>query len=368
VLAFLALIGCAPQPQAPAFGRPQAGWAPPSMPGAADANAPRARVALLLPLSGAQAPLGQAMQNAATLALFDGGDRAVEFLPRDTRSSSTGAADAARLAVAEGARSIAGPLTLGETAAVAQAVRGQVPVFAFTSDEAQAGPGTWVLGITPTQQVRRVVQAAMGQGARRFALLAPDDLFGQRLGAALEAAARDAGLPPPAIRFLPSRGDVAAAATELAAQMPDAVLLGGGGALARQAGPALASAFGGRTPRILGTALWATEPGLGNEPSLNGAIFPGPDPAGRGRFEQAYGAAFGAPPPRTAGTAYDGAALAARAARGALPVGVSFMGADGPIQLREGGQLGRGLAVFALRPGSEPVMVEPAAMPGAAGS
>ena len=339
------------------------------MPGAADPAAPRTRVGLLLPLTGAQAPLGQAMQNAATLALFEGGDRGVEFLPRDTRSSAAGAADAARAALAEGARAIAGPLTLGETAAVTQAVRGQAPVFAFTSDEAQTGPATWVLGVTPTQQARRVMQAAMAQGARRFALLAPDDAFGQRLGAAMAAAAAAAGLPAPAIQLLPPRGDVAGAATALAAQLPDAVLLGGGGAFARQAAPALGNAFAGRPLRILGTALWATEAGLGNEPALNGAIFPGPDPAGRGRFEAAYAGAFGAPPPRTAGTAYDGAALAARAARGGgAPVGAAFMGADGPIQVGPGGQMGRGLAIFALRPGSEPVLVEPAGAPGFAGS
>ncbi len=335
-----------------------------------DAAAPRTRVALLLPLSGPQAPLGEAMQNAATLALFEGGDRGVEFLPRDTRSSTSGAAEAARQAVAEGARAIAGPLTLQETSAVSAAMRGQVPVFAFTSDEAQAGPATWVLGITPTQQVRRVMQAAMAQGARRFALLAPEDAFGQRLADAMRRAAADAGLPAPVIQFTPARGgDVAAAAAALAGPQPDAVLLGGGGAFARQAAPAIAAAFPARPPRLLGTSLWSTEAGLGNEPALAGALFPGPDPAGRSRFEAAYSGAFGGAPPRTAGVAYDGAALASRAARaGTPPVGEAFMGADGPIQLREGGVLGRGLAVFALRPGGDPQMVEPAPMPGAAGS
>ncbi|MFL1462668.1 penicillin-binding protein activator [Roseococcus sp. DSY-14] len=368
LLGFLALIGCAPQPQGPGFPAtgPQARWAPPPMPG--DAAAPRSRVALLLPLSGPQAPLGEAMQNAATLALFEGGDRGVEFLPRDTRSSSAGAADAARQAVAEGARAVAGPLTLQETAAVSAATGGQLPVFAFTSDEAQAGPATWVLGITPTQQARRVMQAALGQGARRFALLAPEDAFGQRLADAMRRAAAEAGLPPPVIQFTAARGgDLAGAAEALAAQLPDAVLLGGGGAFARQAAPALATAFGGRPPRLLGTSLWATEPGLGNEPALAGALFPGPDPAGRGRFEAAYAGAFGAAPPRTAGVAYDGAALAARAARaGAPPLGEPFMGADGPIQLRENGVLARGLAVFALRPGADPQLVQ--AAPAGAGS
>lgn len=342
------------------------------MPVTGDPAAPRARVGLLLPLTGGNAPLGAAMQNAATLALFDGGDRGVEILPRDTRGNPAGAAEAARQAVAEGAVAIAGPLTLNETAAVAGALRGgRVPVFAFTADEAQAQPGVWVLGITATQQARRIVQAASEAGARRFALLAPEDAFGTRLGDALRRAAADLGLPPPAIQFMPARGgDVTGPVQSLAAQQPDAILLGGGGALARQAGPAIAAAFAGRPPRILGTALWATEPGLGNEPTLAGAWFPAPDPTGRARFDGAYAGAFGGQAPRLAGTAYDGTALAARAARqgGEAPLGAPFLGADGPLAVMAGGQVARGLAVFQLRPGGEPQMIQPAPLPAGAGS
>ena len=58
----------------------------------------RSRVGLLLPLSGSNRPLGEAMLNAAQLALFDQGDAGVEFLPRDTGSTAAGAAEAARAA------------------------------------------------------------------------------------------------------------------------------------------------------------------------------------------------------------------------------------------------------------------------------
>ncbi|RYJ01449.1 MAG: hypothetical protein EON47_10720, partial [Acetobacteraceae bacterium] len=74
-------------------------------------------------LSGANRPLGQAMLNAAQLALFDQADPGIEFLPRDTGSTPAGAAEAARSALGEGARALAGPLTLTETAAAAGPAR-----------------------------------------------------------------------------------------------------------------------------------------------------------------------------------------------------------------------------------------------------
>jgi len=326
------------------------------------------RVGLLLPLTGGNAVLGEAMLEAAQLALFQQGDARVEFLPRDTRGTPAGAANAAREVLAGGARVIAGPLTLGETQAVTPATRGAgVPLLAFTSDEAQAGPGVWVLGTTPTQAVRRVVQAAAGVGATRFALVAPEDAFGQRLAQALTQAARDAGGPPPVLALFPPRGDAAGAAAQAAAANPQAVLIGAGGATARQIAQVLAASPA--RPRLFGTHLWMADAEVAGEPALAGAWFPGPDPGGRGRFEASFAQAFVERPPRLAGVAYDAAALAARTARdGAPPVGQGFMGADGPIRMDATGRVFRGLALYEVRPGSEPVPIQAAPDPGAAGS
>jgi len=358
----LPLIGCAPQPQ-PAlrpFPAPVTPFTLPQVP-----QEPVRRVALLLPLTGGNAALGQAMLNAGQLALFDQGDRRIEILPRDTRSSAAGAAEAARDAESQGALAIAGPLTLGETAAVARTTR--VPVFAFTSDEAQAGGQVWVLGITPTQQARRVMSAANERGAQRFGLLAPNDAFGQRLASAMREAARQAGWPPPVVELVPQRSvEFAASAQALRAANVEAVLVAFAGAGARAAAQALSE--GGSPPLILGTILWSAEPGLGDEPALAGALFPGPDPSGRNRFDAQFGAAFEARASRLAGPAYDAVALAARTAReGAPPLGAPFLGADGPIQLDPGGVTRRGLAVFALQPGGAR-LVSPAPVPGGAGS
>jgi branched-chain amino acid transport system substrate-binding protein len=364
---FLLLIGCAPQPPGIA-GRPGgvASWNA----GSAAVEGPRLRVGLLLPLTGGNAPLGQAMLNAAQLALFDQGDRRVEMLPRDTRGTPSGAAEAARGVLGDGAVALAGPLTLSETAAVVNAARtSQAPVFAFTSDEAQAGARVWVLGLTPGQQVRRIVAAASEAGVQRFALMTTDDAFGQRLAAALRAALQQVGAPPPTVVLTQLRGDLATAAQQIATGQPQAVLIGNGGSGARAAGAALAAAFPGGLPRILGTSLWAGDTTIGNEPALANAWFPAPDPEARGRFDAQYSAAFGDRPSRLAGVAYDALALAARTARdGGPPIGVPFLGADGPVRLLEGGVLARGLAIFAVRPGGEAQLIQPAPVPGAAGS
>src|SRR4051812_43936068 len=119
------------------------------------------RVAILLPLSGARADIGQAMLHAAQLALDAPG--APPLNAKDTGGTPEGAAAAARAAISEGCGLVLGPLTSAETAAVAPIARpAGAAVLAFTNDPSQAQPGVWTLGITPGQQVRRLVAAAQG--------------------------------------------------------------------------------------------------------------------------------------------------------------------------------------------------------------
>ena len=368
----LGLAACAPQPPQPAF----VGLAPPI--GGQAPQSQVARAGLLLPLTGAQAPLGQAMLNASFMALFDEAPAGVEFAPRDTGGTPAGAAAAARSAIADGARVLVGPLTSAETAAVADPARAAgVPVLAFTNDPQRAAPGVWVIGVTPNQQVRRVVAAAAAQGSQRFGLAAVDNEFGRALAQALRGAVGDLGLPPPVIVLHPGGADAAMAASGARPQLRqvDALLIGEAGERARRfaTGWAADQPEGGPRPRLMGTALWLGDATLAAEPALAGAWFPGPDGRARARFEARYREAFQEAPPRVAAVAYDSAALAARTLRGGGrdPVAATSVdalaGADGPLRLLAGGQTLRGLAVYALSAGTEPTVVEPAPVPGAAG-
>lgn len=356
---------------------------------------------MLLPLTGPQAPLGQAMLNAGIMGLFDEAPSGVEFAPRDTGGTPSGAAAAARAAIAEGARILVGPLTSAEAAAVLPVARAAgVPVLAFTNDVQRAGENAWVLGVTPQQQVRRVVAAAAAEGARRFALAAPENEFGRVLASALRGATADLGLPNPIIVLHPSNADpgMAAGGVRSAAAQADALLLGESGERARRfaaayaaegqttqvapsRGAAPASPWAAPSaapeapagPRLLGTMLWLNDAGLRGEPALAGAWFPGPDGAARSRFEARYREAYRETPPRVAAAAYDAAALAAAALRSGTPLGAltsvtSFPGADGPVRLLPDGQTLRGLAIYAISPSGEPQQVEPARDPAGPGS
>ncbi|MDB5316397.1 MAG: hypothetical protein JWO24_2241 [Rhodospirillales bacterium] len=367
LVALVALAGCVAQPLYRA--------GPGFVPGVAEP--PRTRVALLLPLTGPQASLGRAMQRAAELALFDAGNPDVDFIPVNTQSTAGGAADAARGAINDGARVIVGPLTAAETSAVSVPARtARVPVLAFTNDAAQGGPGIWPLGVTPAQQVRRVVAIIAGAGVRRVALGAPDDAFGRALARALRDAATEFSLPPPVVALHAVRAEPGAAARELATSAgPDgieAVLIGYSGAAARVYAAGLVA--GGLTVpplRILGHGLWQGDAGLANEAALHGALFAAPDPRARARFEQSYLQAYGERPPRVASVAYDAASIAARAVgRGGSPIGAGdvFGGADGPLRLLPDGTALRGLALYRVEESGEATAIEAAPRPGAAGS
>ncbi len=186
---------------------PVMGAAPPSV------SSPPRRVAILVPLTGANAERGQALLRAAQLALAAPGSPALD--PRDTGGTPEGAAGAARAALAAGDAALLGPLTAGETAATAPIAQAAgVPELAFTNDTTQARPGVWVLGITPGQQVRRLVAAARADGRTRIAAVLPNSPFGTALADAFSQASLEVSpgagggtpAPGPTLRYDGGRG------------------------------------------------------------------------------------------------------------------------------------------------------------------
>ncbi|MFN8992421.1 MAG: hypothetical protein ACK5X3_01940, partial [Pseudomonadota bacterium] len=265
--------------------------------------------------------------------------------------------------------SMVGPLTGAETAGaapIAQAAR--LPVLAFSNDASQARPGVWTLGVTPEQQMRRVMGSAMSTGARQFGMVAPDDAFGRALAVAMRKTAADFNLPSPAIALFSERAGAAGPVAEMsrqATQSIDAVVIGATGFRARDLAAAIrAGARENPRPLLLGHALWIADAGLANEPALHGALFPAPDERARSVFETRYQQAFGQRAPRIAGVAHDAALMAAGLAL--APAGTTpdamprFEGVDGPLQLGPGGAVDRGLALYRIGPNGDAVLAEPA--------
>jgi ABC-type branched-subunit amino acid transport system substrate-binding protein len=327
---------------------------------------------LLLPLTGANAAVGQAMLNAAQMALFDLADERLELLTQDTQGSAAGAASAAQAAIAGGAQLILGPLLAAEVEAVkpiAQAAR--VPVIAFSTATQLAGQGTYLMGFTPNQEVARVTAYAHARGHDHFAVLAPRSAYGEVVAEAVRGAVGAAGSTLVRVEFYePSINDMAATVRRFASQGHDydALFLAEGDGRLKALAPQLP--YFNIDPaqvKILGTGLW-DEPGLGTEPALDGAWYAAPPPAARGAFEKRYQELYKSAPPRLATLGYDATALAAvlsRAPQGAdfspatLTNPNGFSGVDGIFRLRPDGLVQRGLAVLEVHRGAGTV-IDPA--------
>ncbi len=357
------------------------------------------RVALLLPLSGRNARLGNAMVNAAQLALFDLADDRFELLLHDTRGTPEGAAGAAAMAIGDGASLMLGPLLSASVKAVAPAARAaNVRVVAFSSDRSVAGEGVYTMGFFPGAGVERVVTFARSRGILRFAALAPESEYGQTVVEALRRAAEMVGAVVTRVEtYDPGAGDFAAVVRRLAdydtrrqALMAQrATLMAQGDEIARQTlrrlerletvgdlpFDALLVADGGKRlqslaahlpfydvdpakVRMLGTGQW-DEPGIGAEPALVGGWFAVPPPAARADFERQFQQVYGHKPPRLATLAYDATALAAVLARTdggpdfsaeALTAPSGFAGRDGIFRFLPEGVAERGLVVLKVLP------------------
>jgi len=165
-------------------------------PGAATTPAqtrPR-RVALLLPLSGAQRAVAEAIRDgflAAYLADDPAGGKPDVMILDEERP---GAAEAYRAAIAAGADRVVGPL-LKESVAQVAAVAGSVPTLTLNYVDA-GGPapaGFYQFSLAPEDEARQAAMRAASQGLLRAIALAPDSEWGRRMLNAFTSALEERG-------------------------------------------------------------------------------------------------------------------------------------------------------------------------------
>ncbi len=320
----------------------------------------RTAVALLLPLSGPNAPIGRDMEDAAELALQELAGDDLALTPKDTHGTAEGAAAAAQAAVADGARLIVGPLTASEVEAVGPNARGAgIDVLAFSNQARVAGDGVFVLGFLPDQAARRIAVYAQSTGIQHFAVLAPATDYGALTTRAFQDAVTAAGGavdqvqtydpqstdPRPAIQSLTGGG----------APGFQALLLPEPGTQRLKDMASVLPVYKIAQPdvRLLGTDSWDV-PNVGTEPALIGGWFAAPSPDARAGFVRRFAKAYGHAPQRLASLAYDAVGVAAVLQKTpgasfsteALVNPSGFAGADGIFRLRADGTTERGLAVL----------------------
>lgn len=354
-----------------------------------------ARAALLLPLSGPSAPVGEALLNAAEMALFDIADNKLVLQVYDTKGQPDEAAAMAAKALAEGTQIILGPVFAADAkAAGAVALPHGVNIVTFSTDPSIAGPNVFVIGFLVQEQVREIVNFARSQGHVRFAVLAPDSAYGHAAVDAMKTAVTATGGQVSEVGLYAANGSNIEAVVKQITNFEQRkrALAGEKAKLAGKSDPVSTQAFkalgqldtygdvdfdaillpdqGTRLTRaaaqlayddvdttkvqMLGTLLWNT-PNLGQEPAMIGGMYPAPSPDGNKQFNARYKDLYGKTAPTIASHGYDVVALAAALARSGMaqpfsaetlvsPAG--FAGVDGIFRFRPDGLSERGFAIM----------------------
>jgi len=326
------------------------------------------RVALLLPLSGKHAGIGQSIANATTLALLDTKADNIRMTSYDT---AKGVSVAARKAVADGNKLILGPLLKDNVVTTANIARpAGVPILSFSNDVGVAGNNVFLLGHIPSQSIDRVVRYAKSKGKNRFAALVPNGVYGQRASSALLRSARNVGGQVVSIQnFDRNSQSVRSAALKLKrAGSFDALLIADNGSMAQRAAP-IARQHASGTAKILGTDLWNTSSNLAGSAPMRGAWFASVSDNLYRQYATKYRSRYGKAPFRLSSLGYDAVLLSVKVAkdwRVGTPFPIrkltdpgGFIGLDGAFRFKNNGISERALEVQQINRGSFSV-IDPA--------
>jgi len=348
--AVLLLAGCKVIPKGEPTPTPTPVPSPTGLPG----DQGRHRVALLVPLSGPNSDVGQAIANAATMALLDTNADNVRITTYDT---GTGADSAAARAMADGNKLILGPLLSEDvTPVLARARPAGVPIITFSNDSSVAARDVFVMGISPDASIARTVDFAATRGSKKFAILAPAGEYGVRAEAAYRSAVAAKGGTIVA-RDTYDRGNtsIVSAAQRLRKKGGfDTLLVAESARLSIMAAGAIRPA-NATSPLLLGTELWSGDASVASAAALRGALFSTVSDDRFGQFSDSYRARFGVVPHRIATLGYDAVLLTIRLARNWKPGSTlpterlvqsdAFLGVDGAFRFRANGVIERAMEV-----------------------
>src|SRR5579872_4095271 len=294
------------------------------------------RVGMILPLTqngGASSPIGVSMRNAAQLAMDGFGAPYITLMIEDDHSSAAAAKSAGR------------------------------PMIAFSTDVTVAAPGVYLLSFLIQGYVDRILQYAASSGKKSFAIMAPQNDYGQVAAERFQDMAGNFNAQV-VVTARYAAGQMASAAQQVAAVQTqiDALFI----PEQADAMPAVAGALSsaGVKTKLLGTGVWNDARVL-KLPQMQGAWFSAPDNSGFDAFAQRYTAKFNSDPARLATLAYDAVTLAAALGRNgaadpfsqaALTSPSGFNGADGVFRFRADGTNERGLAVMEIDNGAARVV------------
>ena len=356
----LVLAGC----QVPDFGSPTE--APPPV-----------RAAMLLPLSGKSAPLGEAFLNSALIALQERPDSPLELLFFDTAGTAEGTRAAWHAAQPHHPDLILGPVFAAEVAALNDE-NPHRPVLSFTTDTTQVSDNVYSLGVLIPDQLTRLVQFMCASGAKQVAVLGPEDKTAEltmnalaetiercpdmKMGPVSLYAPDTVNLAPAVLKIVPqpvdprkknlTEAEKAILETPIADRLTfDALFIFEDGVRLQQLISLLS--YYDVTPTVVpfyGLANWR---GV-RDRNLIGGYFTGTPETRAQQFATRYRNIFGEQPPRIASLGYDAVSLVSLLAEqhalssASLTRPEGFNGVNGRFRLRDDGTNERLLEIFQI--------------------
>jgi branched-chain amino acid transport system substrate-binding protein len=319
------------------------------------------KVGLILPLSapGNAGVAGQAMRNAAEMAVAEFSNPNIQLLVKDDGGTAEAARISAQQALDGGAEIILGPLFAQSVSFVGQVAQPRnIPVIAFSTDANVASHGVYLLSFLPESDVERIVQYATSTGKHSFAALIPDNPYGTVVEAAFKQAAARRNAQIVALERYPHDKAAMAGPIRSVAQASvraDGLFIADGGdAVPDVVQGVIADGVNIKRLQLLGTGLW-DDPRIFATAALDGGCYAAPDGTGYRSFAARYRTRYQQDPVRTATLAYDAVALIAalvktqgaqRFSTEVLTNPSGFSGIDGLFRFRADGTNERGLAVL----------------------
>ncbi len=325
-------------------------------------------VALLVPFGSDDSNndvLATSLQNAAQLAVSDLGDVKIDLRVYNTAGNPEIAAEAARKAVADGAKIILGPVFAQAANAAGAAVAAQgVSVLSFSNSAEIAGGNVFILGHTFENTADRLVRYASARGFSNVMVVHADNLTGQIGLRAVRNAAQNAGVNfTGAASYEFSQQGVINAVRDIAKQVADTntdmIIFASdtAGALPILAQLLPENGVDPKKVKFMGLTRWDIPTQTLSLGGLQGGWFALPDPSLSGSFRDRYLQAYGQPPHPLGGIAYDGiAAIGALVSSGGagafsrenLTQRSGFAGVNGVFRLLPDGTNERAMAVVEI--------------------
>lgn len=338
------------------------------------------RVGVLLPLSGDAAAVGQGLKNATMIALEDINNPNLILQFYDTRSTPEGARIAVENAINQRVKMIIGPLMSSEVEAISyQTRKHDIPVIAFSTNDAVLQPQVYTIGLLIEEQVNRIISHAAQKGRSRFALLLPDNATGTAVAKSAVKAAKKYGGTVSKIAFYPPNttdfSDIIRKISEYDSRPSssngeksrganfDAVIVPESGSRLKSA-TAMFGYYDVFYPDVmfLGTSVWENT-NLNKETTLNKAVYPALSRSHSAYFNKKYQSMYGTYPSGIFALAYDAVALSSALAKRnpynldeAITSPDGFVGINGAFRFFANGKNQHSLDIMQITPSADVVV------------